>query len=82
MIKSASSSKASMKKAARSSLAADFPKVVIDDTAETRAELLREWPKSDCMLREFILEQVRSGRWERVYKRVNGHLKPAYRRQQ
>lgn len=63
-----------------SSLANEFPKVIIDPKAETAEELFRQWPRSRRRLGEFITERVRAGEWEPVYKRVGKRLVQAYRR--
>lgn len=59
---------------------ADFPKIVVDQNAETRAELLAQWPKCDSSLGKFIVAKVKAGEWERVMKRTSDGLRPAYRR--
>lgn len=74
------SSKRSTNEAARSSLADDFPKLVIDQNAETVRELLTQWPKGEAGLRAFIARKVESGEWEKVFKRADGLFVPAYRR--
>lgn len=80
MTKLKDSSKTSTTGAARSSLAADFPETVIDQTAETKGEMAAQWPKGLSSLEDFIRAKVAAGEWERVWKRDNGRLKPAYRR--
>ena len=61
-------------------LSADFPKVVIDQSAETIRELFKDWPKGLDSLQEFAKSQTDAGAWERVWKRVGNRLYPAYRR--
>jgi len=61
-------------------LSADFPSVVVDQSAQTLQELMSDWPKSHCQLTRFANEQIQAGRWERVAKRIKGRLTPAYRR--
>lgn len=61
-------------------LSDDFPKVVIDQNAETFGELSESWPKADTSLRRFIRDQLRTGRWEKVFKRTPRGVVTAYRR--
>lgn len=63
-----------------SSLSADFPKLTIDQSAETVAELMASWPYSERSLFVFTKKMVNEGKWERVSKRVGKTIKPAYRR--
>ena len=63
-----------------SDLAKDFPKVIIDQTAESWAELVKQWPMSKSSLMTFIQKKLDSGEWEKVRKIVNGNNIPAYRR--
>lgn len=62
------------------SLASEFPKVVIDPTAETTVELFAQWPLSRTRLEKFIHSKVSSGEWERVGKKVGNRVYPAYRK--
>ena len=62
------------------SLSEDFPKITIDQSAETRRELLAQWPKGEWAFDRFAADQVRARHWERVCKRENGKIQPAYRK--
>ena len=62
------------------SLAEDFPKMVVDQSAETFKELLESWPKGDKALYQFCQQQVESGAWEKVNKRIGSRLVMAFRR--
>ena len=62
------------------SLSEDFPKVVVDQSAETIQELLKSWPMGDASLKKFCADKVKSGEWEMVRKAVGSSYKPAYRR--
>jgi hypothetical protein len=74
------SAQALAESANRASLATDFPKIVIDQNAETSDELLKSWPLSESALDKFIRQKVESGEWERVLKRVGNRTIAAYRR--
>ncbi len=62
------------------SLASEFPKIVIDQGAETVKELKGQWPLGISSLKEFIAKKIKAGEWEQVYKRSEGRLSLAYRR--
>jgi len=63
------------------SLSDDFPKIAVDQKAESVADLMKVWPKSRNMLYGFIDAQLKSGAWEKVIKRDHlGRVVAAYRR--
>lgn len=80
MTKCENSSKASTKKAARSSLADEIGRRVFDDKAETIKELIAATGYGDKQIREMVAERVESGAWEQVWKRGARMAVPAYRR--
>lgn len=69
-----------MKEAVRSKLAADFPRHVLDQAAESRAELIKQWTLGETAFDVFAKKQVEAGLWEKVWKRIGSRLVPAYRR--
>lgn len=69
-----------MKEAPRSKLSADFPKRIVDQSAETFQELLLEWPQAPGSLNEFIKAKCDAREWEKVWKKKGSRLLPAYRR--
>lgn len=64
------------------SLIEDIPNLVIDQNAETIAELVEATGRSYTWIKAFANDQVTAGRWERVHKRVGNRTTPAYRRVQ
>lgn len=52
------------------SLADDFPKLVVDQDAETLKELLKDWTGGETGLRKFIAKMIGAGKWEQVHKSV------------
>lgn len=82
MTKLNGSSKASTKEAHRSNRGVldDLPKRIIDDSANTVTEICQECGMSRAWAIAFAAENVRTKRWERVYKRIGERIVPAYRK--
>lgn len=68
-----------LNKTASDLLAALFPVKVIDEKAETAAEIAKRLDCAGSTARDLILEQVEAGKLERVWKRGRIRLIPAYR---
>lgn len=60
-------------------LAALYPVKIIDETAETAEEIAEKIGKSYSHTRKLVLDQVKSGALEEVWKRGRIRLVPAYR---
>ena len=56
-----------------------LPKQIIDQKAETVAELMTQTPHGRCWVDKFCKEMVASGKWERVWKKSGVRLVPAFR---
>lgn len=62
------------------SLVSDIPHQELDNSAETLSELAKATGRGRDWLREFAMQQINAGRWEKVFKRVNNRTVIAYRR--
>ena len=57
----------------------ELPEIVVDQDAFTTAELAQKTARKPNSINIWMAAQIESGKWERVSKRVNGRLLPAYR---
>lgn len=69
-----------MKGAARSSLLSEIPKRIFDQSAETSQELVEGSGYSQPAIQKLVARRIADGQWERVWKKINGRVVPAYRR--
>jgi len=68
-----------MKRVAPLKCSNDVPRYVVDDNAETLREMCDSVGLARSAMTLLASNKIREGRWERVWKRVDGRLRPAYR---
>lgn len=57
----------------------DIPKMVIDQDSQTIADMRLEIPRGEAWLYAYAKKMVDSGKWDRVFKKVNGRYCLAFR---